>query len=333
MTLSGDRVQELVGRFAGLRTLVIGDLMLDRYIYGAVRRISPEAPVPVVKVTGEKCMPGGASNVAWNIRTLGAAVEVAGVVGADAEADTLKTLLEQAGVGVGRIRVEPSFRTTVKTRIIAERQQVVRVDWEDEQAGWHIDMGAFIDRVEQSAEEVDSIIIEDYGKGAVQQPVVDAVIRCARDRGIPVGYDPKDGHALDVRGVSVATPNRKEAYSAMGVREPIEERSPLEDTELMALGQSLLTRWEAEMLAITLGPQGMALFEQDAAPAHIPTRAREVFDVSGAGDTVIAVATLALAAGASHREAAELANHAAGVVVGKLGTAPCTASELVGSVG
>lgn len=332
MTLSHDRARELIRKFADQRILVIGDLMLDRYIYGAVRRISPEAPVPVVNVTHEKSMPGGASNVAWNVQTLGGRGDVAGIVGKDAEARSLLSLLKQGGVGVDAVWAHDEVRTTVKTRIIAERQQVVRVDWEDSLDLVGEPLAGFCARVREQIAQVDGVIIEDYGKGVVRQAVVDAAIAAARERGIPVGYDPKDDHALDVHGVTVATPNRKEAYAAVGMMEPLKERPPLEDPDLVEVSKRLLDKWGVDLLVITLGSQGMFLLEEGRKPVHVPTRAREVFDVSGAGDTVIAVCTLALAAGASHRETVELANYAAGVVVAKLGTAPCSSDDLLDSI-
>ena len=332
MSLTRARAEALLSSFSTRRLLVIGDLMLDRYIYGAVRRISPEAPVPVVKVTHEKGMPGGASNVACNIQTLGGRGAVAGIVGDDREAAELRRLLQEDGVGVDHLLSLASARTTVKTRIIAERQQVVRVDWEEPLQLSEGDAAQFCQLLEDAVQEVDGLIIEDYGKGLICQSVVDAALAAARARKVPVGYDPKDDHAVRVSGVTVATPNRKEAYAAVGREEPVIEIPPLEDRDLMEVGARLREKWGVELLVITLGPQGMLLFEPDGGPVHVPTRAREVFDVSGAGDTVIATTALALAAGATHREAAELANYAAGVVVAQLGTAPCHADELLESI-
>ncbi len=332
MTLSRDRARDLIKSFTDRRILVIGDLMLDRYIYGTVRRISPEAPVPVVNVTHEKSVPGGASNVAWNIQSLGGRGEIAGAVGHDTEARTLKTLLQQGGVDGHGVWTHDAVRTTVKTRIIADRQQVVRVDWEDALPLGGEPLQEFCRLIEKQIERADGVIIEDYGKGVICQPVVDVVLAAARTRGIPVGYDPKDDHALDVRGVTVATPNRKEAYMAVGREEPFHDRPPMDDSDLQEIAGRLQEKWGVELLVITLGPHGMYLLEQGGKPVHVPTRAREVFDVSGAGDTVISVCTLALAAGATHREAAELANYAAGIVVAKLGTAPCSADELLDSI-
>ena len=333
MTLSRDRARKLIRKFADQRILVVGDLMLDRYIYGTVRRISPEAPVPVVNVTQEKSVPGGASNVAWNITTLGGRGEVAGMVGQDNDARTLTTLLKQSGVGVDAVSSFAEVRTTVKTRILADRQQIVRVDWEDGMSLTGDDLAAACEAVRAEALRADGIIIEDYGKGFLNQAVVDVVLAVAKERGIPVGYDPKDGHPLNVRGVTVATPNRKEAFGAVGRQEPLKEKSPLEDGELSEVTRTLRDQWGVELLVVTLGPQGMFLLDEGSKPVHVPTRAREVFDVSGAGDTVIAVCTLALASGATHLEAVELANYAAGVVVAKLGTAPCYAEELLERIG
>lgn len=329
MTMDRSWAETLLQGLSSLRVVVIGDLMLDRYIYGSVRRISPEAPVPVVHVTDEVFMPGGASNVAWNVHTLGAQAAVAGLIGADRDGEELLGLLEAGGVHTGAVLSLAEARTTVKTRIIAERQQVVRVDWEKRYQLTDADWGQFIARVRSEIEAADGVIIEDYGKGVLSQELVDVVLNVAKQRQIPVGYDPKDDHAINVSGVTVATPNLKEAYAAVGREEPVSVIQPLQDRELLTVGNSLLEKWGVELLMITLGPGGMLLLEEGADPIHVPTRAREVFDVSGAGDTVIATATLALAAGATHRQAAELANYAAGVVVAQLGTAPCSAAELL----
>lgn len=331
MTLSRDRAEEIISRFPEQRILVIGDLILDRYVYGSVRRISPEAPVPVVHVTQEKSMPGGASNVAWNIQALGGKAEVSGLLGRDGAGESLLNLLRDGGVGVDGVLSLDSIQTTVKTRVIAERQQVVRVDREQALKWSEADRARFCELIVRQTHQASGSILEDYGKGVVDQSVVRVAIDAARARAIPIGYDPKSDHVLEVHGVTFATPNRKEAYETLGRPEPLEDQDPMQDKELLAVGRQLLSLWGAGFLAITLGPQGMLLLDQqkDSIPAHVPTRAREVFDVSGAGDTVIGVCTLALAAGATHLEAAELANYAAGVVVAKLGTATCTPDELL----
>lgn len=323
------RVRHILSQFKRQRILVVGDLMLDRYISGRVSRISPEAPVPVVHVTSERFVPGGASNVAHNVAVLGGQASVAGVIGRDGAGRDLLSVLQARKVRMGGVLRMPGHPTTVKTRIVAERQQVVRVDWERK-----LDLGGkglrtFLSRLQGELQKATGVIIEDYGKGLIRQPIVDLVLKVAKRRGIPVGLDPKDTQSLDIRGITLATPNRKEAFLAAGREDPGHHGDPLRDEELLAVGEKLMSLWRPSMLNITLGAGGMLLLERGAPPRHVPTRAREVFDVSGAGDTVIATCLLATAAGASHVEAAEIANIAAGVVVGKLGTATCTQRELL----
>ena len=329
MSLSAVHARKILGRFSRQRILVVGDLMLDRYVYGVVSRISPEAPVPVVHVTHEKSMPGGASNVAWNVRSLGGGAAVSGILGRDATGRELKKLLTRGGVSVtGAMEVE-GFRTTVKERVIAERQQVVRVDRENNfnLAGKMEE--AFCRRLASEVRKSTGVIIEDYGKGVIRQRVVDTVLTAAKARGLPIGLDPKENHELGLGGITVATPNRKEAFAIAGVKESPAHSNPLNDKALLKVASILMKKWAPALLLITLGPLGILLVTRSAPPKHVPTRAREVFDVSGAGDTVIATCVLALAAGASPFEAAELANYAAGVVVGKLGTATCTQQEIL----
>ena len=329
MSLSPQRSVELLARFADQRILVVGDLMLDRYVYGKVDRISPEAPVPVVLVTEEKGMPGGACNVALNVQTLGARGTMAGVMGEDAAGEELKRLLAEMQVDPRGLLEDARAQTTVKSRVVAERQQVVRVDRERAGGLPPEVLEAFCGRIEAAMADATGVVIEDYGKGLVEQGVVDVVLAAARARGIPVGFDPKENHALNVRGITVATPNRKEAFAAVGMKEPFAPGDPMQDEALKEVGRRLYEKWQPTLcLLLTLGPQGMLLVKGGEPALHVPTRAREVFDVSGAGDTVIATCVLALASGANPEEAAELANYAAGIVVGKLGTAPCTAQEL-----
>ena len=332
MTLGRERAKEILSRFGQQRILVVGDLMLDRYIYGGVSRISPEAPVPVVKVSHEKSMPGGATNVAWNVQSLGGKGGVAGVIGHDHAGAELKQLLSRGGLALGGLVESTGARTTVKTRVIAERQQVVRVDWEDAPEVTGKAMDKLCARIEREIRKATGVIIEDYGKGVISQEVVDVVLKAAAASGIPAGLDPKDNHDLRIRGITVATPNRKEAFTIAHAKETPPHLDPLQDKPLREVGDELMSKWACELLMITLGPQGIMLREGRKPAVHVPTRAREVFDVSGAGDTVIATCVLALAAGASHLEAAELANYAAGVVVGKLGTATCTQEELLASL-
>ncbi len=329
MSIHVQRAGAVLKKFPRQRILVVGDLMLDRYIYGSVSRISPEAPVPVVHVTRQTSMPGGASNVAWNVQTLGACAEVAGLLGHDPAGRELKEILSKDGVSIGGLLEVKGRETTVKTRVIAERQQVVRVDFEEGQRVSGALLKRFCKKIEAEVLKSTGVIIEDYGKGVVEQEVMDCVLLTARKKGIPVGLDPKDGHDLAISGITVATPNRKEAFAIAGLPDPGAQEHPLKDRSLLRVGERLLEQWKAEFVMITLGPHGMLLAASGQEPVHVPTRAREVFDVSGAGDTVIATCITALAAGASHREASELANYAAGVVVGKLGTATCTREELL----
>ena len=329
MGLSRKRAAELLRKFPRRRVLVVGDLMLDRYVYGAVTRISPEAPVPVVRVVRENSMPGGASNVACNVRALGGRTAVAGLIGKDAAGVELRWLLSHADVGVDCALMFAGARTIVKERVIAERQQVVRVDFDCETKWTARQSDKFLALLAIELNAADGIVIEDYAKGAVTQDVANLVLATAAKRRLPVGLDPKEGHDLDFHGITVATPNRREAFAIAGVADPGAKDNPLADRALRRVGEILLDKWGAENLAITLGAQGMYLTSRGLAPRHVPTRAREVFDVSGAGDTVIAACVTALAAGAKFSEAAELANFAAGVVVGKLGTAACTPEELL----
>lgn len=328
--LNKARVEELLAGFANVKVLVVGDLMLDRYVFGSVTRISPEAPVPVVHVSREESRPGGASNVALNIGALGGGSTVAGVIGADVAGDDLMRTLVDAGIRMEGVVRAPSVQTTVKTRVVAERQQVVRVDREMPAAQFEAGVETLCRLLPPLVAAADAVVIEDYGKGVVCQRVVDTVLAAAQTAGLPVGFDPKDNHRLNLPWLTLATPNYREACLAAGVPE-----ASLDDTagsaSLRETGRLLSARWGTELLLITLGPHGMYLLPRSGEPMVLPTVAREVFDVSGAGDTVIATALTALAAGATHAEAAELANHAAGVVVGKLGTAVCTRAELRGS--
>lgn len=329
MHLQPDRAEEIVRRFPEQRILVVGDIMLDRYIFGEAQRISPEAPVPVVKVSSESEVPGGSSNVGLNIATLGGHAALCGIIGDDFLANRLSVLLQESRLGIDGVLVKHGHPTTVKTRIIAQRQQVVRVDNENSDGLAKETVEELCQVLERMAGKATGIVIEDYGKGVVSQPIADAAIAAARKADIPIAFDPKNNHELNVKGVTVAAPNRKETFEASGIADRSGGLPPLEDDPLLLAGEKLYERWGPEMLITTLGDRGMLLHIAGESPLHVPTRAREVFDVSGAGDTVIGVCVLALAAGASHLEAAEIANFAAGVVVGKLGTASTTPDELL----
>jgi len=316
-------------RFATERILVIGDLMLDEFLWGKVSRISPEAPVPVVNVTAESYYPGGAANVARNIREFTPHVAVMGMAGADAYGDRLVKLLHNSGIDTSGVLQDPSSVTTVKTRIIARHQQVVRVDRERHMQPAAEQTARAVAYLESAIPLVSAVVISDYCKGFLTQTLADRISDLVRSHGKLLTVDPHPHNPLHWHGAAAIKPNRVEAFLAAGMRTSDPVDPPTEDEQLMEVGNRLLELWGAECVLVTLGEQGMMLFQSKAAPHHTPTRAQAVFDVSGAGDTAIAVFTLGLAAGASPCEAAELANHASGVVVGKLGTATTTKNELL----
>jgi D-beta-D-heptose 7-phosphate kinase/D-beta-D-heptose 1-phosphate adenosyltransferase len=321
-------LQALVAQFATRRILVIGDLMLDEFIWGRVSRISPEAPVPVVEVTGESYYPGGAANVARNVREFTPAVSVMGVSGGDAAGRRLLGLLAASGIDTSAVQRDPAIPTTVKTRIVARHQQVVRVDRERKGPLPAAQTEKAMRLLDGAIGDVDAIVVADYGKGFLTQPLADCICGAARSQGKILAVDPHPHTSLRWRGATAVKPNRVEAFLAAGMP-PSDPIDPvLTDGPLLEAGRRLMDAWEAGSLLITLGEQGMLLLAQGAPPYHTPTRAKEVFDVSGAGDTAIAVFTLGLAAGATPIQAAELANRASGIVVGKLGTATATVAEL-----
>ena len=329
--MSPERLEEILQRAFAKRFLVIGDLMLDEFVWGKVGRISPEAPVPVVEVTGESFYPGGAANVARNLREFVDRVGIVGLLGKDRSGQQLRDLLSDRKIDVSNSIEDGDFRTIVKSRIIARHQQVVRVDREQIVSLSSEQIEKVVGAVRKSLPQVDAIIFEDYGKGFLANELVAQIAHDARSAGKIVAADPNSQHSIDWRGMTAVKPNRMEAFLAAGIpwRDP--DDSPAEDVDLIRAGQALLKKWQAKYLLITLGEQGMMLFQENEAPHHVPTKARQVFDVSGAGDTAIALFTLALCCDASPIEAAEIANHGSAVVVGKLGTATVTRQELVAS--
>jgi len=317
-----ERVRDCFDRMQRQRILVVGDLMLDRFIWGQVTRISPEAPVPVVRVTRESAYPGGASNVARNLADFGLKVSVAGVVGADAAGGELLDLLNAGGIATSGVLRSEKEETIVKTRIIARQQQVVRVDREKSRSLSPALRERLGIRLREMIPSADAVIVEDYGKGVVTAALVRDVFALASAHRVPVAADPNAGNPIDWTGASVVKPNRQETFAAAVL--PFSE-----DMEaLLSAGQALLSKWAPANLLITLGEEGMLLLRPGHPPYHTPARAREVYDVSGAGDTAIAFFTAALVAGLDGPEAAEIANHAAGIVVGKLGTAIVKPDEL-----
>lgn len=329
--LSPKRVQRILTTAREASILVLGDVMLDQFIWGNVSRISPEAPVPVVDFARESFMPGGAANVARNLSALGVRAELFGIVGQDHAANQLRALLTEQKVSCAGLVTVATRHTSIKTRIVASQQQVVRVDRETRGELDAKNIRRLLAALEPRLGKVQAVIVGDYGKGVVCQPLLDELKKLCRERGVWLSLDPKPVHHLGLTGLSLITPNRKEAFELSGLPDNTRAASPLDDTNLQRTANQLLEQLNPALLLITLGEQGMLLCRRGEKPFHIPTVAQEVFDVSGAGDTVIASFTLAIATGASPIEAAILSNHAAGVVVGKVGTATVTPEELVRS--
>ncbi|MEO7168688.1 MAG: PfkB family carbohydrate kinase [Spartobacteria bacterium] len=329
--MNPERLREILARAPGKRIAVAGDLMLDEFVWGKVGRISPEAPVPVVEVTGESFYPGGAANVARNLREFVDHVAVVGTVGTDQSGRQLLELLRAQKIETDLVIEDRDFRTIVKTRIVARHQQVVRVDREEIRAPGAEQVAQVIAGLRQILPGLDAFIFEDYGKGFLSSEMVRQLSANLMAAGKIATADPNPNRKVDWGKVTAVKPNRTEALQAAGlpVTDPIDP--PLEDKALLTAGVRLLSTWDTEMLLITLGEQGMMLLERGQLPHHIPTKARQVFDVSGAGDTAIALFTLALACEATPVEAAEIANHASAVVVAKLGTATVTPAELSAS--
>ena len=325
------RLEHILDRASSRRITVIGDLMLDEFVWGKVGRISPEAPVPVVEVTGESFYPGGAANVARNLREFVDRVAIIGLLGKDRSGEQLRELLSEQKIDTLNAVAEATFHTIVKTRIIARQQQVVRVDREKFVGLSAQQIEEVVAAVRKDIPETDAIIFEDYGKGFLSTDLVSKIADAARSAGKILAADPNPANLIEWRGLTVIKPNRTEAFRAAGI--PIGDPDPIpsQDADLKRAGETLRKKWETENVLITLGEHGMMLFQGKGTPHYIPTKAREVFDVSGAGDTAIALFTLGLACGATPTEAAEIANYASAVVVSKLGTATVTRDELIAS--
>jgi D-glycero-beta-D-manno-heptose-7-phosphate kinase len=314
------RLLRLLARLGRGRVLVIGDLMLDHFIWGRVDRISPEAPVPVVRVTHESIHLGGAANVVHNLRALGGQVVACGVIGRDAAGRQVLEELRRLGAHTDGIAVSRSGTTIRKTRVVAHSQQVVRFDHESEDHG-RATARRLLEFVAGHAADFDAVVVSDYGKGVISPELLEG-LRLARERRpFRLIVDPKKANFNNYHGMTLATPNLSEAAEAADV-DVRDERG------VRAAGERLLEKWQAEAVLITRGEHGMSLFARGSRPRHFPTVARQVFDVTGAGDTVIATCALSLAVGARLEEAALLANHAAGIVVGKVGTASASVAEL-----
>jgi len=319
------RLKQLFHDLPRGNVLVYGDVMIDQYLWGKVDRISPEAPVPVVEVESETLQLGGAANVARNISALGCNVELVGLVGDDDNATRLKHLLEREGIRNYQLVSDQKRPTTVKTRVIAHNQQVVRADRESRAEIDGYTENEMVSYIESRLPETQCLLISDYGKGVITLPLLQRIVPLARKRNRFIAVDPKESHFRNYRQVSVITPNEHEAAFAAGQR-------IRDDESLQAVGWGLLKELELDSILITLGARGMALFEKDGSFNHLPTVAKKVYDVTGAGDTVIAVLTAMMAAGASKLEAAFIANQAAGIVVGYIGTAYVGKDELFNTI-
>ena len=319
--MSRTTLGKYLGRFRRSRVLVVGDVMVDEYVWGTVSRISPEAPVPVVAVNSESVRVGGAGNVAANIAALGGDVRIVAVVGNDAPAERLTHELELAGVKADGLIVDGSRPTTIKSRVVAGSQHIVRFDRESDVPLGHAIRARVLQQVRDALPQADALLISDYAKGVVSPALIRQILALAGRLKKVVAVDPKVQHLSLFRGVTVVAPNHHEAAAAVRIL-------VRGDSDLLRVGRLLLRRLRSRAVLITRGERGMSLFESGKPVVHIPTFAREVYDVTGAGDTVMAALSLALAAGASMHEAAVLANYAAGVVVGKRGTATVSRVEL-----
>jgi len=325
MTITPDQIEKITGNIGKARILILGDIMLDEYLYGSVSRISPEAPVPVVEINDEQLRLGGAANVANNIAALGDSPCLLGVVGEDEAAVKLSQLLKAKDISREYLVNDSYRRTTMKTRVIAHSQQVVRADREDAvELSPEIEK-LVMERFTSLLGYISGVIISDYGKGVITASLLDKVIPACRAKGIFVAVDPKESHFFRYKKVSVVTPNHHEAGFVAGRRIKTEN-------DLQEVGRMLLAKLESDSILITRGEKGMALFLANGEIEYIPTVARKVFDVTGAGDTVIASLVSAVAAGASLKEATIISNCAAGIVVGEIGTATVSSEQLKNEV-
>ena len=332
-----ENLKRIISRFSKARVLVVGDLILDEFIWGNVDRISPEAPVPVVWANKKTYVPGGAANVANNIASLGGRVSLVGVVGRDKNKDVLLAELKKRKIPVNNVLIESNRYTTLKTRIIAAGQQVVRLDWEHTDSLSGKLNHKILSLVEKSLDNFDALVIEDYGKGVINVQLLGQLIALAQAHKKIITVDPKYEHFQYYRGVTGITPNCKELENAIRNLKIKDTTNRLKfntdrlitDKDIAQAAAEIIRYLDLGSLLVTLGEQGMRLFEKGGRITHIPTVAQEVFDVSGAGDTVISTFTLGLCSGGSLQEAAHLANFAAGIVVGKIGTATTTGKELL----
>jgi rfaE bifunctional protein kinase chain/domain len=320
-----ERFDHIFSQWGGRRILVLGDVMLDEYLWGNVSRISPEAPVPVVEVVKESLKLGGAANVALNVKSLGYEPILVGIIGNDRNGEQMITTLNDAAITPEGIFTDNCRQTTVKTRVIAHHQQVVRTDRENTEEISKEIIEEIMGFVQNRMSDIGGVIISDYGKGVITCQLLAELIELCKQNNVFVAVDPKETHFMNYKEVSLITPNHHEAGFAYGKR--IKDEKILEE-----VGWGLLDKLRVKSLLITRGEQGMSLFEADRTLTHFPTRAKKVYDVTGAGDTVISSFTCAYVAGANYKEAALISNHAAGIVVGEIGTSQVTKEELFGEL-
>ena len=321
MRISKERIEEILGGFTSKKIIVLGDVMLDRYLWGKVRRISPEAPVPIVHVTKESGNLGGAANVAGNISAMGAKVSIIGILGEDTFGKEFIKLAQQFSIDTSGLLIDANRQTTVKTRIIAHQQHVVRIDREKiERISKELE-DLVLEKLKELLPNADALIIEDYNKGLLTKRLIRKSIALAKRYGKIITVDPKFDNFFDYKGVTLFKPNRREIASGLGIT--IETEAKMKEA-----GRKLSKILDCEALLVTRGEEGMTLFYRDGKIEHLETVAKEVYDVSGAGDTVISAVTLALACGANFYESAYIANHATAVAISEVGAFPVSLKEL-----
>lgn len=323
--ISKERLDSLKSNFSGKKIAIIGDMMLDCYFWGDVKRISPEAPVPVLEVDNEFYRLGGAANCALNILSLGGVPIPVGVIGYDSYGSIFSSLIQEYKIASDGLIVDDTRPTTAKTRVIAHNQHVVRIDKESKDDISSVIEKRIIDYIKKNLSSFNGIILQDYNKGVLTPSLIKNIIQLARESGILVTVDPKFNNFFEYNGVTVFKPNRKEAEDVLGMKIRNEE-------DLLSAGFSILEKLNAKYVLLTLGEEGISVFEKDQPVRRMPTKARKVADVSGAGDTVISTLTLALAAGADIIEASYLANYAGGIVCGEVGIVPIEKEKLFNTI-
>lgn len=326
VNVSPDRLKEITENFKKAKIMVIGDIMIDEYMWGDVNRISPEAPVPVVEVEDITIRLGGAANVVQNLSKLGITPVLVSVLGNDANGDKMLTMLSDINCSEEYLCRSQERPTTIKTRIMAKQQQVVRADRESCSDLTDTELQDISGNFEKAVSDVNGVIISDYGKGVICPPLLEKTITCCHDRDLFIAVDPKDRHFDLYKGVSVITPNLKEAYTALGILHTVHPS----DGEVENIGWKLVERFNLSYLLLTMSERGMVLFQREGKHfTHLPTVAQKVYDVTGAGDTVISLFSAAIISGAAPVEAAFLANHAAGITIAEIGTASVDVDTLL----